>query len=189
MALVVTLVALSLACSPEYTCVKHRLSPLCWRPSSAEYVSYVSFWKKHGHEVCKLNRTMIPRESVIPKERRRYDAVVYVSNEKVSPTCFWNNIWWLSDKNDVQQPPGSVLLIYEQCGNSKLQVEMLRTLQYKITERCDLSIANQIEYMYTANKTMSVGASPLTFAAKAHDLDNLRVLSMGLWWADWWIDC
>ena len=180
MALVIT--ALSLACSPEYTCVKHKLSPLCWRPSSVEYVPYVNFWKKHGPEVCNLNQT----------KGRRYDAVVYVSNEKVSPTCFWNNIWWLSDYDDVQQPPGSVLVISEQCGSSKLWVEMLRPLgyrQYNVTERCDLSIADQLEYMYTANKTMSVGGSPLPFAAKAHNLKNLRVLSMGLWWADWWIDC
>ena len=138
-----------------------------------------TFWKKYGAEVCKVNQT----------KEWRYDAAVYVSNEQVNLECFWNNNWWLSYKDSVQQPPGSVLVILETCGSSKVWAEILRHLQYNVTERCDLSIADQIEYMHTAKSTMSLGEAPLAFAAKAHNLKDLRILSMGLWWADWWIDC
>lgn len=167
-----------LSCSPVKICIDHRLSPSCWRPSSVDYVPYVKFWKKHGPEICTVNQT-----------KGKFDAVVYVSDDKVSPTCFWNNIWWLSDKEGVQYDVGPILIIAKHSTSSKLWAEMLRILNYTVIERFDLSIADQLEYMYTAYKTMSVGGSPLPFAAKGHDFNHLRILDIGLWWADWWIDC
>ena len=130
--------AAALSCSPVKICIDHRLSPSCWRPSSVDYVHYVKFWKKHGPEICTVNQT-----------KGKFDAVVYVSDDKVSPTCFWNNIWWLSDKEGVQYNVGPILIIAKHSTSSKLWAEMLRILNYTVIERFDLSLLSP----YFANVT------------------------------------